>query len=181
MTTAQQSKFKVDLRWMYSGDIPEVTVIEKACFEFPWSEVEFVHSLRLRNSVSMVASFEGRIVGFMVYELGKRRIQLLNFAVAPEFRRRGVGARMMTRLIGKLSPERRTRISLEVRETNLAAQLFFHSLEFRATRILHDYYDDTPEDAYLMQFRLPPQVEDDLTINTLLSREDKAKTGPIIR
>ena len=42
---------------------------------------------------------------------------------------------------------------LEVRETNLAAQLFFRSLSFRAVNVLHDFYDDTTEDAYVMQYR----------------------------
>ena len=44
-------------------------------------------------------------------------------------------------------------MTLEVRETNLAAQLFFRSLGFRAVNVLRNYYDDTPEDAYVMQYR----------------------------
>ena len=49
-------------------------------------------------------------------------------------------------------PERRCQIVLEVRETNLPAQLFFRSLNFRATSVLKDFYQDTTEDAYLMQY-----------------------------
>jgi ribosomal-protein-alanine N-acetyltransferase len=45
---------------------------------------------------------------------------------------------------------------LEVRETNLAAQLFFKSMGFKAITVLHEFYEDTPEDAYLMQFRYRP-------------------------
>ena len=48
---------------------------------------------------------------------------------------------------------RRNRIVLEVRETNLSAQLFFRQLGFRATGVLKGFYEDTPEDAFLMQFR----------------------------
>jgi len=59
---------------------------------------------------------------------------------------------MMDKLIGKLTPERRSRIVLEVRETNLPAQLFFRSLGFRAISVLKDFYQDTTEDAYLMHF-----------------------------
>ena len=59
---------------------------------------------------------------------------------------------MMERLIAKLSYQRRNRIVVEVRETNLAAQLFFRELGFRAVDILRDYYtsDTGKEDAYLM-------------------------------
>ena len=69
------------------------------------------------------------------------------------FRRRGVGSQMAKKLITKLSHDRRSRIMLEIRETNLAAQLFFRTLGFRAVSVLRQFYEDTPEDAYLMQFR----------------------------
>jgi ribosomal-protein-alanine N-acetyltransferase len=65
---------------------------------------------------------------------------------------------MIRKLISKLSPQRRSRIMLEVRETNLAAQLFFRDLGFRAISLLRDFYEDTTEDAYLMQFRYVPGV-----------------------
>jgi ribosomal-protein-alanine N-acetyltransferase len=60
---------------------------------------------------------------------------------------------MVKKLISKLSHDRRSRIQLEIRETNLPAQLFFRTLGFRATSVLRQFYEDTPEDAYLMQYR----------------------------
>jgi ribosomal-protein-alanine N-acetyltransferase len=100
----------------------------------------------------MVAERDERIVGFMIYELHKNRLHVLNFAVHEDFRRMGVASQMAVKLIGKLSPQRRSRILLEVRETNLAAQLFFREMGFRAISLLRDFYDDTTEDAYLMEF-----------------------------
>ena len=105
----------------------------------------------------MVAEHGERVVGFMIYELHKTRLHILNFAVASDVRRRGVGQQMIDKLIGKLSSQRRTRITLEVRETNLAAQVFFRSSGFKATSVLHEFYDDSPEDAYLMQFCCQPE------------------------
>ena len=61
---------------------------------------------------------------------------------------------MVRRLIDKLSQQRRTEIVLEVRETNLPAQLFFKGAGFRAFRVVRDRYDDTTEDAYAMHFAL---------------------------
>jgi len=153
MSSDQKQEVRVHIRWMIRRDMPEVLAIEASSFEFPWVEEDFIRCLRQRNCIGMVAEHDDQVVGFMIYELNKNRIQVLNFAVAPEFRRRGVGTQMIAKLIGKLSAQRRTRIALEVRETNLAAQLFFRTTGFRAVTVLRNFYEDTPEDAYVMQYR----------------------------
>lgn len=145
-------QLRVHIRWMIRRDMPEVLEIERQSFEFPWSEEDFVRSLRQRNCIGMVAEQGERVVAFMIYELHKTRLHILNFAVSPMVRRQGVGQQMLEKLVSKLSSQRRTRISLEVRETNLDAQLFFREGGFRATRVMRDFYDDSTEDAYLMQF-----------------------------
>jgi [ribosomal protein S18]-alanine N-acetyltransferase len=148
-----KERLRVHIRWMIRRDMDDAMEIEQESFEFPWSEDDFTRCLRQRNCIGMVAEHEDRIVGFMIYELHKTRLHVLNFAVAREFRRLGVGSQMMEKLIGKLSQQRRSRILLEVRETNLAAQLFFRKSGFRAVSVLRDFYEDTTEDAYLMQYR----------------------------
>ncbi|MHC4398886.1 MAG: ribosomal protein S18-alanine N-acetyltransferase [Planctomycetota bacterium] len=153
MSSNQKQDLRVHIRWMIRRDMPEVLAIESESFEFPWLEEDFIRCLRQRNCIGMVAEHDDRVVGFMIYELNKTRIQVLNFATAPQFRRRGIGSQMVAKLIGKLSAQRRTRITLEVRETNLPAQLFFRFTGFRATSVLREYYEDTPEDAYVMQYR----------------------------
>ena len=153
MQLNQKQEVRVHIRWMIRRDMPEVLSIEQESFEFPWLEDDFIRCLRQRNCIGMVAEYEDRVVGFMIYELHKTRIHILNFAVADEFRRAGVGSQMIAKLSAKLSSQRRSRIILEVRETNLAAQLFFRENGFRAVSVLRSYYADTPEDAYLMQYR----------------------------
>lgn len=143
----------VHIRWMIRRDMPEVLSIEQASFEFPWSEEDFIRCLRQRNCIGMVAEYDEKVVGFMIYELHKDQLHVLNFSVRPDVRRRGIGVQMVNKLIGKLSQQRRNRILLEIRETNLAAQMFFKNLNFRAVSVLRDYYDDTVEDAYVMQYR----------------------------
>jgi ribosomal-protein-alanine N-acetyltransferase len=149
----QKQEVRVHIRWMIRRDMLEVLEIENRSFEFPWIDEDFIRCLRQRNCIGMVAEHEDRVVGFMIYELLKTRIHVLNFAVHTDYQRRGVGSQMVAKLIGKLSLQRRSRLLLEVRETNLGAQLFFRENGFRAVSVLHDYYHDTPEDAYLMQFR----------------------------
>ena len=149
----EKEQVRVHIRWMIRRDMPEVLQTEQESFEYSWTEEDFLRCLRQRNCIGMVAEQGERVVGFMIYELHKAKLHILNFAVHPHYRRLGVGSQMVAKLISKLSSHRRTRITLEVRETNLAAQLFFRSSGFRAVSVLHSYYEDTPEDAYVMQFR----------------------------
>jgi ribosomal-protein-alanine N-acetyltransferase len=168
MSTKGKQDVCVHIRWMIRRDMPEVLGIEGQSFEFPWSEEDFIRCLRQRNCIGMVAEFEEQVVGFMIYELHKTRLHILNFAVNPGFRRRAVGQAMMGKLVSKLSHQRRNRILLEVRETNLAAQLFFRNIGFRAVSVLRDFYDDTTEDAYLMQYTYQPaDAEEAMPVNRI--------------
>ncbi|TWT84519.1 Acetyltransferase YpeA [Planctomycetes bacterium CA13] len=156
----KQTSVSVHIRWMIRRDMPAVLGIENKSFEFAWTEEDFIRCLRQRNCIGMVAELDDQVVGFMIYELHKNRLHILNFAVHPDARRKGVADAMLNKLLGKLSQERRNRIMLEVRETNLEAQLFFKRLGFRAISVLRDFYEDTVEDAYLMQYRYQPTVEE---------------------
>lgn len=159
MSSKTDFDISVHIRWMIRRDMPEVLDIEKSSFEFPWSEEDFIRCLRQRNCIGMVAEYDERVVGFMIYELHKNQLHVLNFSVRPDARRRGVGQQMINKLVGKLSQQRRNRIVLEIRETNLAAQLFFRNSDFMAVSVLRDYYDDTTEDAYVMQYRYKADVK----------------------
>ena len=74
---------------------------------------------------------------------------------------------MANKLIGKLSQQRRNRVVLEVRETNLAAQIFFRNQGFRAMSVLKDYYDDSTEDAYVMHYRLEAEQTPSQSVNRI--------------
>jgi ribosomal-protein-alanine N-acetyltransferase len=152
--------------WMIRDNMPMVLAIEAESFESPWSEADFIRCLRQRNCIGMVAKQDELVVGYMIYELHKNRLHILNFAVNKRFRRQGVGTAMVDKLIGKLSHERRNRIMLEVRETNLDAQLFFKELGFKAISVLRGFWVDSHEDAYLLQCRHdgPKEAESEGTI-----------------
>ena len=167
MSSVGKPEVRVHIRWMIRRDMAEVLEIEKQNFEFPWSEEDFVRCLRQRNCIGMVAEHEEQVVGFMIYELHKAHLHILNFAVGRSLQDQGIGKQMVQKLIGKLSHQRRSRILLEVRETNLPAQLFFRSVGFRATSVLRDFYDDTTEDAYRMEFLYQPTADEALPFNRI--------------
>src|SRR5437762_4152256 len=170
----EKEQVRVHIRWMIRRDMPEVLQTEQLSFEYAWNEEDFLRCLRQRNCIGMVAELGEKVVGFMIYELHKNKLHILNFAVHPSYRRCGVGAQMVAKLISKLSSHRRTRITLEVRETNLPAQLFFSKQGFRAVRVLRSYYEDSGEDAFLMQYRFADDISDDCeeSVNRIAQYEE---------
>jgi [ribosomal protein S18]-alanine N-acetyltransferase len=139
------------IRWMIRRDMPEVMEIEELGFEFPWSEKDFMRCLRQRNCIGMVAEHGDRVVGFMIYELHKKRLEILKCAVHPNWRAEGIGRQMMEKLINKLSHQRRDKLTASVPERNLDAQLFFRAMGMRAIAIV--------DDNYVMQFAMHEPVE----------------------
>jgi [ribosomal protein S18]-alanine N-acetyltransferase len=159
--TPTKERVRVHIRWMIRRDMPEVLRAEQESFDYSWTEDDFLRCLRQRNCIGMVAELDDRVVGFMIYELHKTKLHVLNFAVDPAWRRVGVGTQMVTKLIGKLSSHRRTKITLAVRESNLGAQLFFRGQAFQASRVLRGYYEDSGEDAYLMHYKIAEFADDE--------------------
>src|SRR5580765_7631898 len=99
----EKEQARVHIRWMIRRDMPEVLQAEQLSFEYSWTEEDFLKCLRQRNCIGMVAEYEERVVGFMIYELHKSKLHVMNFAVHPDYRRTGIGAQMIAKLIGKLS------------------------------------------------------------------------------
>lgn len=170
----EQQQVRVHIRWMIRRDMPEVLHTEQNSFSYAWTEEDFLRCLRQRNCIGMVAEHGERVVGFMIYELHKAKLHILNFAVHPDWRRVSIGSQMVAKLISKLSSHRRTRITLEVRETNLTAQNFFKNQGFRAVRVLRSFYEDSGEDAYLMEYRFAdaPSVDEEDTYNRIAQFEE---------
>ena len=144
----------VHIRWLLRRDMPEVLQVEQLSFEYAWTEEDFLRCLRQSDCVGMVAEHAENVIGFTIYELHEKKLHIPDFAVHPSWRRAAVGSQMVAKLISRLSSHRRTRITLEVRETNLVAQLFFRKQGFRAVRVLRAFYEDSGEDAFLMEYRL---------------------------
>ncbi len=165
MNRTTQDALRIHMRWMIRRDMPEVIAIEAASFEYAWTEKNFLDCLRQRNCIGMVVEHGDKIIGFMIYGLHYTKLSVINLAVHPSWRQRGglwwddgyaagVGSSMAAKLIGKLSSHRRTSITLEVRESNLAAQMFFRSCGFKAVRTLRGWFEDSGEDAYRFRYDL---------------------------
>jgi ribosomal-protein-alanine N-acetyltransferase len=152
-STKTRLPLRTVIRWMIRRDIPQVLNAEHECYTNGWTEDDFLRCLRQCNCIGMVSVVGEEVVGYMLYELNRSEIRLLNLAVIPAYRRQNVGRQMVAKLIAKLSSNQRTHLTLDVRESNLDAQLFFRELGFKAVKVARAYYEDTGEDAYLMAYR----------------------------
>jgi ribosomal-protein-alanine N-acetyltransferase len=147
-------RLKLSIRWLIRRDMPEILAIEGESFPFDWNEEQLLSALRQRNCIGMVAEHDRRIVGFMVYELYKTELRIINFAVHSDWQRQGVGRQMVERLKDKLSQQRRTTVSATVRESNTPALRFFRTCGFKATDLLFDHYEDSNEDGIHMAYHI---------------------------
>ncbi len=140
------------IRWSIRRDLPAMLEIERQSFPRPWNEEDFTFCLRDRKTIGMVCEDldDDHTVGFFIYELHKRHLQVVNFAVAPSWRRRGVGTLMAVKLLAKLSSgvRGRDRIRLFVPERNLGAQLFWAAAGFKAS-VIEPSADADDDDGYI--------------------------------
>lgn len=150
----KQESIDVHIRWMIRRDWPEVLDIERDSYSYPWAEEDFLRCLRQRNCIGMVTEHDERVIGYMIYELHKDRLHVLNLAVAKVHRGKTVGKQMVQKLIGKLSLERRNRIEVELPDFNISGQKFLSAVGFKAVGVSPGWFDRSGADAIEFQHRV---------------------------
>lgn len=139
---------------MTSADLDAVMAIEKASFAYPWSPRFFLQELQVECARSFLAEVNGRIVGYILFWLLVDAIDIHNVAVHSEFRRRGIGRLLLDKVILEARRRGSTRVTLEVRRSNVVAQRLYESIGFVTTGIRKGYYSDDGEDALAMALQL---------------------------
>ena len=139
---------------MKEDDIPPVLEIEEISFAAPWSEKDFLNELYNKSALTKVAAFEGNIIGYICMNFHLHASQILNLAVDPDFRRRGVATILMDEAIRELRKRRCVFMYLKVRVSNTGAQKFYELLGFKVESVRKKYYADPDEDALVMIRRL---------------------------
>ncbi len=137
-----------NIRPYADDDLDTLVAIEQASFPNAWSREVLAEWIQRADTDCRVLEQEGPVVGFLLVVYEPDRLHMVNLAVDPDFRRRGLGLSALER-IHELAEERGAeRVVLEVGETNLAAQLLYRKAGYRAVGIVSDYYRN--EDAYRM-------------------------------
>lgn len=143
---------KLSVRPLEQADLKDVFRIEESCFPSAWTPAQFRRVLAAGNVRGFAVEADGQTRGFYLVESEPSYVRVLNLAVDPAIRRRGVAMFILGEIEAFAAAEGRRRVELEVRERNLAAQLLYRKAGYRAVEILRRHYGE--EDGYLMR-RIP--------------------------
>ncbi len=130
--------------------ISKIQEIEQVSNSAPWSERSFRNEVTNPQAIFLVAFYENTIVGFGGLWLCVDEAHITTLAVAPDFRRRGIGRILMDQLLGRAADKGMTCSTLEVRAHNSAAIELYKSLGYEETARRKGYYPDNKEDAVVM-------------------------------
>jgi ribosomal-protein-alanine N-acetyltransferase len=139
----------LEIRRLTYADLPQVISIERRAFPTPWSLAMFVLELSKPSGVCLAALQDGRLVGYLVCSRYERVWHVMNVAIDPEHRRKGIATALLIRLFDRVADEE-ARFTLEVRRTNAAALALYEGFGFRVAGVRRRYYQDNGEDAYVM-------------------------------
>jgi ribosomal-protein-alanine N-acetyltransferase len=130
-----KEQLDVTVRWIVRNDVMEVLAIDNETYTNPLTEDDLIAALRQRNVVGNVVEVDDQIVGFIVFALHRDSLQIVRFAVDPDYARRGVGQSVLEQVMGKIGRPGSTRHKIEawVPEDAISAQLFFRANQFWAT------------------------------------------------
>ncbi|NBG89375.1 ribosomal protein S18-alanine N-acetyltransferase [Isachenkonia alkalipeptolytica] len=142
---------EVVLRQMTLEDVDGVLAIEKASFTTPWSRGAFIKEVT-ENKLAYytVAELEGEIAGYAGVWLIVDEGHITNIAVAPKYRGRNLGKKILEKLIQELKNRKILRVTLEVRASNDVAINLYKSYGFIVLGRRPGYYTDNGEDALIM-------------------------------
>jgi ribosomal-protein-alanine N-acetyltransferase len=138
----------VRVRRLAYSDLPAVIAIERRSFPTPWSLAMFVLELSKPSGICLAATEGDELLGYLVCSRYDRVWHVMNVAVAPERRRRGVASRLIAQLIAEAGGE--LPFTLEVRVSNRDAIAMYEQLGFRSAGVRPRYYQDNGEDALIM-------------------------------
>ena len=142
----------VELRRLELGDLTAIETIERDSYPTPWSRSMFASELAKPSSISLGAFADGTgdLVGYLIISRYVDAWHVMNVAVAPGYRRRGIAVTLLERLFELTAGDERRGYTLEVRVSNTAAIRLYERLGFKARGIRRGYYTDNREDAIIM-------------------------------
>lgn len=144
----------VEIGYMTEADVAAIEALERACFSEPWSEKSLRESLANPRYRILTAKAEGRLIGYVSTFLVADEMNIANVAVDSEFRRQGVGKRLMDSAVILAKQNRMTTIYLEVRKSNEAAQELYRKVGFERGGVRKNFYDHPKEDGLIMRMDL---------------------------
>ena len=139
---------------MNAVHVPQIAELEKLCFSDPWSEKSIETELSCRLSVWLVALEGEQVVGYVGSQTVIDESDMMNIAVHPDFRRRGIAEALVAELEAALRQRGSRALTLEVRDSNAPAIALYEKLGFAQVGLRKNYYRNPKEDARILRKEL---------------------------
>lgn len=158
---SQEVDRKTTIEPMTPEDLDSVMAIENLSFSSPWPRSSFVHELKLDGlSYNLVirypnSGFPRGVAGYVCFWHVVDEVHITNLAVHPDLRRHGLGRSLIREVRRFAAAHEARRLLLEVRRSNVPAQNLYRGLGFSPIGVRRGYYEDTREDALVMELILP--------------------------
>ena len=136
---------------MQQCHVPAIAQLESICFSCPWSENSVASELTNALSLWLVAEEDGRVAGYIGSQTVCEESDMMNVAVHPEFRCRGIGEALVKALETELRARGSHCLTLEVRASNAPAIALYEKLGFSQAGLRKNYYRDPKEDALILR------------------------------
>ena len=143
-------KTAVDIRPLALADLNTIEQIERRSYPTPWSRSMFAGELAKPTSLCLGAFEDDQLAGYLIISRYVDAWHVMNIAVAPQFRRRGIATALLQKLFEQTEDGRRRGYTLEVRVSNDGAIKLYERLGFTARGTRRGYYTDNREDALIM-------------------------------
>ena len=140
----------IETRALGLSDLNAIDAIEQRAYRTPWSRSMFASELAKASSVC-IGAFDGeRLIGYVINSRYVDAWHIMNVAVDPDYRRRGVATRLLEQVFEQTKDDQRRGYTLEVRVSNNRAIELYEKLGFVRQGIRRGYYTDNREDALIM-------------------------------
>jgi ribosomal-protein-alanine N-acetyltransferase len=143
-------KTAVDIRPLALADLNGIEEIERRSYPTPWSRSMFAGELAKPTSLCLGAFEDDQLAGYLIISRYVDAWHVMNIAVAPQFRRRGIATALLQKLFEQTEDGSRRGYTLEVRVSNEGAIKLYERLGFTARGTRRGYYTDNREDALIM-------------------------------
>lgn len=128
--------------------------IERECFPDPWSKDEMAAALRNPAFSCFGGYLDGKLVSYVMISIASDECEILNVAVKPAYRRRGIGESLLSKALYHAKKKGAETVWLEVRKSNAPAKALYEKLGFSKAGTRKNYYRKPVEDAIIMMSRL---------------------------
>ena len=146
----EEATTAINFRLLTEADLPVIVAIEATTFYDAWNESMLRNELSNELTTYLVMESEGKIIGYAGFWLVAGEAQVTRVAVLEELRGLGLGTRLTAALVNKAWELGAEAVTLEVRESNVAAQRAYLTCGFASEGIRPNYYEDNHENAVIM-------------------------------